>query len=1205
MAAAGAWLRVGLIAGGLALVVGAARAGAQGPRRVAAQPEPAMDYRLTATWSDQPWELTAGRYGHAADIGSAPDGRVYILDSRHAAVHVLAPDGTAQALVMLPEPGQSWTWIPQRLDAAPDGTMVVLSRRPYLGFGPSSRVDWLSPDGRHLEAFEVQAVYDDIAVGPDGRLFLVASAEMGRIDLREGSGGLLASFGVGEVHLPAAVDVAADGTVYVVDRLPTESIEPPRPGPTPTSEPSDGRGTGPGREFAPAPVAAPRQAPDRGLAHGPSSQDPPVEGVAIFDREHRLTGRVPFTGGQDVAAGPAGVFLARNLEIFALGETEPLFTLPFRAPFVGSSAVVPVHLAVSADGRLLASLWHCYFQGLMRIDRPAERPAHAQFAGGIDRPELEGPVYPYRIAAAANAEGVAVLQGRFAIAGDRPAQTYQPAPMDLESEPQTLQQWSADGRLLRQLGVCAGHPNAYEVWWARDVAVDGADVYTVDVNLVHHRGDPHFPDWTYWPGEHVPAGTASRLAAASADGGRLAVLDVGARQVLLLDRGGRQVTRVPLTGTLAPGVAVDVALSGDRLYLAEAGQSRVLAYRLDGGNPEVWSLPDSPAALAAAPGGALFVLGRGRWAYRLAADGRLQAAWPMPDRAMEPLDIALGRNGRVHVSFVKREWQASPRGGSDLQLVAAGVWVFEAAPASPPAPAPVGPADGCVARPDKRAEPTFLPLGEQVEVSLSVAGHCPGSSDPVQLALVLDASRSMNWEDGLERAQDAVLALLGRLDARTAEVALITFSDSAALVHPLGRDTGAVAAEVASLRAWGDTKLAAGLQLARLHLASARGGRAARQVILLVTDGGFTDDPEVEAAAARAMGIDVMAWVFRTPDFRGLSTLARLTDGPDFVVLDPDRQAAVASADTLTRYRPQDRLFESVTVRDELPANMRYVPDSAVPAASFDGVALTWSLGRVPADAGLTLRYRVEPLEEGTWPTNRAARADYRDALGRDGELVFPLPRVTVWHRLDRFKTYLPYASREACFRSTQPWDAVLVLDTSQSMAEAAPGGGTKLDAARTAAGRFIDVLRLPSDRAAVVAFNEEAHVVAGLTADRAALEAGLGGVTTAIGTRVDRGLAAATAVLLTQGRDTARGVVILLSDGLHSGEVDDVRRAAVDLKATGALLFTIGLGADVDRPLLEEIASRPGDYLESPTADELAAAFRRVTERLACEMTS
>ncbi len=116
-------------------------------------------------------------------------------------------------------------------------------------------------------------------------------------------------------------------------------------------------------------------------------------------------------------------------------------------------------------------------------------------------------------------------------------------------------------------------------------------------------------------------------------------------------------------------------------------------------------------------------------------------------------------------------------------------------------------------------------------------------------------------------------------------------------------------------------------------------------------------------------------------------------------------------------------------------------------------------------------------------------------------------------------------------------------------------------------------------------------------------MRAALTGLATAQGTRIDLGLAAAGAALAAGGRTGARQVVVLLTDGIQSqGTPEDVLVAATAVKAAGALVYTIGLGADVEPELLRQVATSPDRYFESPTAADLAEIYRQISERLACE---
>lgn len=1118
------------------------------------------NYRLLDTWSEVPWTLTAGRYGEVADIGSGPDGGLFVLDAYHRAVHVLAPDGSPQDVFPLPTPIQA-ELSPNRLDAGADGTLHVLWTSCER-CRPVSQLDRLRPDGAAIDSFAWSERYADVAVRADGRIYLpraIESETLGApaVDVFGADGSWLESIRPPEMANPIRADLEAGGNLYVLQEV------------TPPATPRPGGGGGP------------RATP------GPSRSDPidqapqPIPGVLLFAPDHGYLETVPFDFGIDVAAGPAGVFLARYGQVFALRETEPL------TPIVGQRWTGRLSLEVPVGGGLVGGLAHCHFQGLIAFGEPDLRPAPYALTGAIDRPPLEGPVFPIRLDSGAR---VQVLQGRYGMSGQRPDLDYLAAPV----EPQSVQTWGEAGDLAGQLGICGA---SQEAAWVRDVAVDGADVFTADTQCVTRRPDDLFPAWTTCLDGMWPDGAATQIGAISAENGRVAVLDVGAGAVSWLDSEGRLAGSWSLgkRGLSAP--PVDIVLAGDRVYLAYLGQAELERRGLDGSLEATWRLADAPLAIAVDAEGRSFVLGRGGWAYRHAADGALEAAWPLPEPAGAANDIAVDAQGRVLVSFAETD----DRWGPPAEISRAGIWVF--GPSSAPPEAPPA-ATACEARPDKRAAPARIPLGDLVTVSLDVDGRCPDAVLPMQLAIVVDTSRSMSWGNAMDSAKQALLQVLTRLDPRVTQVALVTFDDAGALRSPLTRELTEIGRLVAALPTEGDTRMAEGIELARRALTGPERDPGAAQMILLVTDANPKDETYAALEASRAAGLNLAALVFEGGQRADDDFLALFEGNGGRLLFDPRPWDLAAFSDALIQTRPEPGLFESITVLDRIPANMRYVAGSAQPAAVYDPAAhaLRWTLGEVRAATGLRLRYRLEPLEVGTWPTNIEALADYRDARGQSGELVFPVPEVEVYQP-EPHLAYLPFLSRGQCLRPIQPVDVVLVLDASSSMAEpAAPGSSArKLDAAVAAAGSFLDLLRLPEDRAGLVAFSASARRLAGITGDRAALSASLEGIEVSTGTRIDRGLAEARAVVAAGARPGALPVVILLTDGIQNGAEEPVLAEAAALEQAGVTVYTIGLGTDVDRDLLRAVASSPDRYLDSPSAADLAAVYAAISIRLAC----
>lgn len=209
-----------------------------------------------------------------------------------------------------------------------------------------------------------------------------------------------------------------------------------------------------------------------------------------------------------------------------------------------------------------------------------------------------------------------------------------------------------------------------------------------------------------------------------------------------------------------------------------------------------------------------------------------------------------------------------------------------------------------------------------------------------------------------------------------------------------------------------------------------------------------------------------------------------------------------------------------------------------------------------------------------------------------------PSPTATATSRAALRTAYLPRVLKRHCAPGERkPADIAIVLDTSSSMA------GAKLAAARDAAVGFVELLDLPTDRAAVVTFHAGAEVGQGLTGSRTALLAALDDTRTGEGTRIDLGLAAATDELAgPRARPDATAVIVLLTDGRPApGTENALRLAAERAGSAGVTVFAIGLGRDVDADLLAAVAGDPTRYYFAPDAAELRDIYRRIAGGLPC----
>lgn len=343
-------------------------------------------------------------------------------------------------------------------------------------------------------------------------------------------------------------------------------------------------------------------------------------------------------------------------------------------------------------------------------------------------------------------------------------------------------------------------------------------------------------------------------------------------------------------------------------------------------------------------------------------------------------------------------------------------------------------------------------------------------------------------------------------------------------------------------------------------------------------------------------------------------------------------------------------LYTSLVITDRIPANMHLVPGSTRPLAQVlpeggrPDALLRWTFTDVGFAGPPALSYVLEPLAPGRWPTNVDARAIYTDGLDYPGEAIFPIPTVEViapspsatrtneatptgaWtptvsatptststatiagsatpgRAPTRTRTprprpiHLPILFYDQCVPQQVPLDVVLAIDTSSSM------NGAKIDTAKAAARVFVDYLDMPRDHAAVIGFDEAARLAQGLTGDRAAVEAALGGLFTAVGTRIDRGLWAAVGELGGPGgRRGADRVIVLLTDGRpHAGSEPSIREASKLARDLGAKVYVIGLGEDLLQDILAQITGDPRRVYLAPTEADLARIYGDVARVIPC----
>jgi len=683
------------------------------------------------------------------------------------------------------------------------------------------------------------------------------------------------------------------------------------------------------------------------------------------------------------------------------------------------------------------------------------------------------------------------------------------------------------------------------------------------------------------PGAGSPYGW---LSAVDGFGSDLAVLDTGDQRVHVTDFSGNPLAEWAIAPPDGFESVADLALAPGRVYLLNRSRRQVeVRARADGTVLDGWTVPGVASRVDVDADGNVYLLTREGWVWKRAPDGSEIAVWQVADDR-SATDIAAGQIGRVYISF----------GDHDK------VDVFAPDPAGT---APEVPEfeDHCTLQHDKTAVPDEIELGASVTIRLTAGGDCPLADARSDIMLLVDTSGSMSGGK-MGAARSAALEFIGQLDYSLNQVGLISFSTDVDLVQGLTSNPRQLIRAVPDLGDDEGTDMLTAFQLADREFASERARREARKVIILLTDGrpnSGRSELLAMSASYRASGRDVYAIGLGLDADRGF--LQALVTQANYYFEALSEHDLSRIYDTIAHRVAASVLLAHTRVSDVLPENMRYVRGSAVPPASYSPLNRTvaWELTSV-LPSGLALQYQVVPQEPGVHPTNVRAEAEYVDGVGHVGKLTFPVPRVLVTAP-QRWQLYLPSLMRRKCPEVRT--DVVLVLDTSSSMRMSpAPGRPTKLDAAVHASRLFLSLLRLPKDRVAIVTFNAEAEVVQGLTGDHLALVQALDHLPTGTGTRLDLGLEVAREVLTARGTDYLP-VIILLTDGRQVGASEaTVLETARRARSDGIILFTVGLGEDADRSLLDRIAGDPQRSYFAPTEAQLAEIYRQIAGAIPCQ---
>ncbi|HLZ22729.1 MAG TPA: VWA domain-containing protein [Ktedonobacterales bacterium] len=175
--------------------------------------------------------------------------------------------------------------------------------------------------------------------------------------------------------------------------------------------------------------------------------------------------------------------------------------------------------------------------------------------------------------------------------------------------------------------------------------------------------------------------------------------------------------------------------------------------------------------------------------------------------------------------------------------------------------------------------------------------------------------------------------------------------------------------------------------------------------------------------------------------------------------------------------------------------------------------------------------------------------------------------------------------------QARMPLNFALVLDHSGSMK------GAKLRAVKDAVKLVVNSM-MPTDFVSIVIFDDNVRVVvpAQPATDKAGIAALVEGIRDGGGTAMSLGMSMGLTELRKHASPNTVNRMILLTDGVTYGDADRCRRIADDAGASGIGIYPLGIGADWDEDLLDNVGQRssgmPAEFIKRP--DDALTLFER-----------
>ena len=463
------------------------------------------------------------------------------------------------------------------------------------------------------------------------------------------------------------------------------------------------------------------------------------------------------------------------------------------------------------------------------------------------------------------------------------------------------------------------------------------------------------------------------------------------------------------------------------------------------------------------------------------------------------------------------------------------------------------------------AHQNFTVLEDGVPQTLDLAGQ---DHLPATFAMLVDSSQSMSRR--IDFVREAANRLVGYMRPKD-RMLIVPFSKTLQPITGPTDDRDTVLDAIAKIEPRGGTAILDSLIELSPHL----GGLEGRRAIVLITDGYDEHSAsKFEDALAAVKDVGATVYVVGIGGVAGISLqgerffrrLAKETGGRAFL---PSRETELQIVHDVLSSDVQNRYLLSYTPQNQaLDGKWREI---TVMADNPEYAIRTRNgyFAPKPPPIRATLEFTITDAEDG-----------FPEVSAEDLIVV----ENGVEQKVESFQ------------EAINPVSIILALDASGSMRKAA-------QAAKEAALRFVDSLR-PEDKIGLALFADTAEIVEDLGSSRTVIRDGIEKYVSNGGTALYDALAESLERL---NRVEGRRVIVIVSDGRDENNpgtgpgsrwtFDQVLASAREVDAA---IFSIGMGPNVDRGILETLAATSGGEAYFPQdVTQLDTEYARVMETI------